>query len=262
MRSALTFCLFFWAGSVLHGQIIAHFTEEQQTVFGLADKYVRQYGSTLPEFMATQSTCHYVDKKGIGTKWKQTRCVEEEVLFHGGRESYRLIGVNSKTVRPKDIQFGSTTVIEYEALIACIFEQNGAMKSRPEITWERSETVGDRKVYVFGYRIPEDRSPMRILSGSGRNGFHGLISIDGKTGEVLKIDNYWEPASRNPTFQTNRLILEYNLVSVGDRQYMLPVKMWTYIKTDKSLFRRETVVTQYRKFTVETKVTMEAPANP
>jgi hypothetical protein len=259
MRILAVLCLFFWTGGVLRAQVIAHLTEDQHAVFNLADKYVRRYASMLPEFMAVQTTCSYTDKDGLDPNWKRDRCVEEEVLFHGGRESYRLIGVNSRPVRPKDLKSGSTSVIEYEAIIMCIFEQNGAMKSHPEIGWERLEMPGNRKLCVFSYRIPEERSPM---SYGNRVGFHGLISVDQSTGEVVRIENEWEPNSRKPNFRARRTILEYGLVPIGKRQYMLPIKMWNYLKTDKKLTRRETTVTQYRKFFVDTEMTIETPVNP
>jgi hypothetical protein len=76
-------CLFIWIGNVLKAQVNANFIEEQKTVFDLADKYVRAYALSLPEFIATQSSCRYIDKKGLGTNWKRTQCVEEEVLSKG-----------------------------------------------------------------------------------------------------------------------------------------------------------------------------------
>jgi hypothetical protein len=259
MKIVTMVVLLLCTGGASNAQIIANFQEDQKAVFDRGDKYARSYGNALPNFILIQSTCVYVDKTGTAKKWKQTRCLEEEVTFHNGRDTYRLVSVNSKPVPPKDMASGSTTIIEYLALISCIFEQNSAMKSHPEIAWERSEAIGKQNLYVYSYRIPESRSA--LFMHRKRVGYHGLISIDSETGEVVRIENEWTPASKDPAFEASRTIIEYELVSIGDQRYMLPAKMHNYLQSGKRMIRKETILKEYRKFSVGAQVNFDTEPN-
>jgi hypothetical protein len=255
MRTIAWIILFFGAGAVLNAQAIAQFTEEQQTVFNLAEIYVANYKQTLSDYIIQQKTCHYLDKKGDGAKWKKTGCLEEEISFFGdwGETAKYIKGKRSDAPHcPK--------LLDYLAVPVCVFELDSRIKTQPEIVWQREETIDGRRVFVFSYRISQSRSPVYLL-GEGPDsehvGFHGSVFVDCVTGAIVRIENEIEPSAASSRHKGRKAVIEFGLVSIAGHEYMLPVNAISYAFVDKSVFKHDTIITQYRKFVVDAKIGYE-----
>jgi hypothetical protein len=255
MRNLVALLLFFIAGTILNAQAIAQFTEEQQKVFNLAEKYVEDYKQTLSDYIMQQKTCHYFDKKGDGAKWKKTGCLEEEVSFFGnwGETSKYIKGKRSHAPHcPK--------LLDYLVVHVCVFERDSRIKTQSEIAWQREEMIDDRRVFVFSYRIPQSQSPVYLL-GDGPDsehvGLHGLAFVDCATGAIIRIESEIEPSSASSRHKGRKAVIKFGPVPIAGYESMLPVEVSSYSFVDKSVFKNDTIVTKYRKFVVDTKIGYE-----
>jgi hypothetical protein len=242
----------FQIASVLNAQAVPQLTEEQQKVLDLADKYVSQYKQNISDYLFTQKTCHYLDKKGIGTKWKKTGCIQEEVSFlYDYTADSKVLNGNP----PPNMSWSKT--LDYLVVPQCVFGRDSTTKSVPEIAWQREENIDGRRIFVFSYRVPSSGSPLYIADSEkdwGTVGFHGLAFLECATGAVVRVENEIEAPSGSRHYRLIKSVIDFGLFNIQETEYMLPAKVQSYLFVEGLAMKLDTVVTKCRKFAVKTNI--------
>jgi hypothetical protein len=93
-------------------------------------------------------------------------------------------------------------------------------------------------------------------------GYRGLVYIDRDTRTVARITQEGEgiPASF-PVQQVSR-VLDYDLIAIGESQYMLPLKFTTRMRHAKLLVKNDVEFRMYRKFGAEAVIKFDETPEP
>jgi hypothetical protein len=90
-------------------------------------------------------------------------------------------------------------------------------------------------------------------------GYEGLIYVDNDTHQVARIR--MTPTTIPPTFPLQQVsnTLDYDLETIGDRQYMLPLRAEMRMRDGKMLVKNDIEFRLYRKFSAEAAITFDTP---
>ena len=224
------------------------------------------YTDNLPNFICTQENRKFKDEAWDGPQWNQYGETVAEVRFVNGQESYRTIAVDGrpsvdafKLVAGESGTFGSR--------LLGIFRP----ESKASFTRIADNVIDDREVYVLEVLLPKEHRGGGLISlGWNRLGLatwqipvgsRGLVSIEKKTGNVLRIDSH-EALGIPPDFPVReaRYRIEYGYVPLGDGTYMLPVRArYSMEMFPPTLYRHDIEWRDCRKFDAESVLTFGNP---
>jgi VWFA-related protein len=207
----------------------------------------------LPNMYATRETTHFENPPAeqemfpsrtggtstmTGTIRDQTFAVETASDFMAMHST----GVYSRTVTYRDghevldedpaqlkkdheLALGLTTSGEFGPILGLVI--GDVLTSH--VSWLRWEQGTTAPVAEFRYTVPKSNAHYKI--GITRNGnaeqltpaYHGEIQIDPETGEILRLSMVADPEPPHAAMRA-AIVVEYSLVTIGDRSYTCPVR--------------------------------------
>jgi hypothetical protein len=210
----------------------------------------------LPDFICTQLTTRTEDKSGKGTRWKKLDTLEVEFSFIGRQPRWKLLKVNQKTTRRSYSQlqngFLSDAILQFFSLPDSIFGE----QVRTQFAWARWDKIEGRRMEVFSLRVPARSSQLAFTNdyGSSVVGFHGLMYADPATQTVMRLELQLDlPGNFSP--RECSLDVDYGNVTIGEHQFLLPVKATARLRTPGGLAKNETQVVRYQKYAAAASVT-------
>ena len=118
-----------------------------------------------------------------------------------------------------------------------------------------------RPAHVFRFRVPVEHSSARLESYSpngGSNttvvGQHGYVYVDGDTRNVLRIFAEADSIPRRFPIRSAITLLDYDFATVGDRQFLLPLRAEIRLASSELSTRNEVEFREYRKYAAESRV--------
>jgi len=232
--------------------------EEQKRVLENVREYALQYTRRLPDFICTQVTRRYVDPSGMEF-WQRQDAVTARLTYFEQRENYQVVLVNS---RPSDIPYdelgGATSSGEFGTLLKEIFEP----ETKTRFAWERWATLRGKRTHVFTYRVAKAQSKWRISYQRSLDivpAYHGLIYVDRDTEMVLRVTLEAEGIPPSFPIQQAGIVLDYDYVTISDREYLLPLRFVMRMREGKLLVKNEVEFRLYRKFAADATITFETP---
>ncbi len=228
-----------------------------------ARAYALEYSQTLPDFICTEIVRRYREGIDPGT-WSLTDTLTVRLSYYGHREEYKLILVNNKVAdRSYEAMGGSISEGEFGSLLRQVFEADAST----EIRFARWDSVGDRRVAVFSYRMTPDRAryavnfvlnDQRYSTVAGRR---GLVYVEPSTGQVLRITS--EVDALPPDFPVQKLTstLDYAATEIGGRTFLLPRTAGVEMQAGAYQTRNSIEFQTYHKFDANVDVSFD-PAAP
>jgi hypothetical protein len=235
-------------------------SEEQAKIIDQARDYALNYTKQLPNFICVQVTRRDVDPTGTGNNWYHSDTITAR-LSYNGFENYEVILHNDQPVaNGKDMrQFGGTTSEgEFGSMLKEIFEP----ATHTEFSWDHWATLRRRKTYVFAYDVQQQFSQYHVEADDAPSivpAYRGLVYIDYDSKAVVKI--VMSPYDLPSTFPIHNITssLDYDLETIGDMQYMLPLRSVLTSKRDRQMTRNDIEFRLYRKFGTESTIKFETP---
>ena len=231
--------------------------EEQKRIIEEARANALAYTKRLPDFICLQLTRRYVDPSGLEIDWIKYDEIKTRLSYFEQREDYKVISVNEQlTNRPYDSLGGATSQGEFGSMLAQLF----APETRAEFQWDRHSIVRERKVWVFRFHVPRERSQWHISYQRQREviaGYKGQVYIDKDTGMVLRVSLVTEDMPRDFPINEARTALDYGFAKIADRDYLLPLHATVRMREAKLLTRNEVEFRLYRKFTAEASIAFD-----
>ena len=234
--------------------------EEQKRIIEEARTSALAYSKRLPDFICLQITRRYVDPSGLELDWFKYDEIKTRLSYFEQREDYKVISVNEQlTNRPYESLGGASSTGEFGSILAQLF----APETAANFQWDRHSALHDRKVWVFRFHVPRERSQWHISYGQRREreiiaGYRGQVYIDKETGMVLRISSVSDEVPRDFPIQEARTALEYGFAKIADRDYLLPLHATVRMREDKLLTRNEVEFRLYRKFSAEASVAFDS----
>ena len=211
------------------------------------------YSKKLPNFICTQVTRRYEDPSGLEF-WQSQDTVVEKLSFFEQKEDYKLLFVNNRAYTGQRENIGGTvTRGEFGTRMKETFDP----KSAAEFEWERWATLRGKRMHVFRYAVPQERSEYSVAYGrrSLSLGTRGLVYIDRETYAVMRIT--LEVTEVPASFPISHIlaILDYDYSKVGNQEFVLPLKATTVARRGRTLFKNDVEFRNYNRFGAEATIT-------
>jgi VWFA-related protein len=210
----------------------------QQRMTSLVLEYLNKVLPDLPNFYATRTTVHYEEtppfEKGDAKITYESLhiadTVKDTVLYRNGYEIGEAdTGRNrkQKVDEPYLVTYGTFGPLLRGAIDAIVVAPGG-------LSWKRWEQGAGKRLAVFGYVIPQERSSYDtggccLPDGDGtsafqkRAGYHGQIAIDPTTGALLRLELIFDLKSTTPLIQS-KIMIEFGPVEIAGKSYICPLR--------------------------------------
>jgi len=234
---------------------------EQGKILDEAREYVMNYTKSLPNFICVQVTRRDVDRAGTGSSWYHMDTITARLSYNGQHEDYEVVMKNDQPVtNVKMEQLGGTVSAgEFGTMMSEIFEPD----SQARFSWDHWATLRGRRTYVFAYDIEQEFSKYHMKEvETGKEivpAYRGLVYIDRDTKMVTKITlNPYNIPSDFAVHEPHQS-LDYDLQTIGDAQYMLPLKAVLTSKLDRFGTKNDIEFRLYRKFETGSTIKFDTP---
>ncbi len=232
---------------------------QQEKIIDQARDYALNYTKQLPNFLCVQVTRRDYDPTGTGNNWYHSDTLTAR-LSYNGVENYEVILHNNQPVTNGNMrQFGGTTSEgEFGSMMKEIFDP----ETHTQFSWDHWGKLRGRKTYVFAYDVQQEFSHYRVEAEGAETivpAYRGLVYIDEDTKMVVKI--VMTPYDMPSTFPIREInsSLDYDLETIGDQQFMLPLKSVLTSKRARQMTRNDIEFRLYRKFGTESTIKFETP---
>ena len=221
------------------------------------------YARSLPDFVCTEVIQRYrlqttnrfqpgEPNPTSSTDWAPIDKLTVKLSFSQQKEDHQLELVDGMPTKLQydSLDIGVTATGEFGGMFRHIFEPD----ARASFHWESWKKVRNRRVAVYGYTVAADHSQYFVEHGTRGGevqravvGFHGTVEIDSETGDVLHFDYTADhiPAAIQLTHASTAV--DFDVVDVGGRPYLLPVRSETELDGQNSL-KNDTEFRAFGKF--------------
>lgn len=232
---------------------------EQGEILNEARLNALNYTEGLPNFLCTQVTRRRVDVSGSGN-YHLMDTIQERLRYEDGSENYEVVMVNGDIA--KDLRHdqlgGTVTSGEWATMLYEIFEPS----TETQFSWERWATLRAKRMYVFDFRVRQNRSQYRVSDqSSGLSmvaGYAGSVYIDQQTNKVMRIRMDIQGLDNFPIEQI-ALDLNYDYVDIGGQDFVLPIKSTTKSRAGSLLSWNDVEFRNYQKFTTGATINFDVP---
>jgi hypothetical protein len=207
------------------------------------------YTRSLPDFVCSQTIRRYIaasDGRKSGG-WGQTDTLSIKLSFFQQAEEHKLVLIDG---RPTDRKYeglvGATSSGEFGGILRTIFDP----ASQAALEWKSWKSVRKHRTAIYEYAISAASSPYTLRFGGRQSfvGIHGVLEIDGETGEVLHLSYIAYDIPKDLGVQSSVTTVDYDFADVGGRTYLLPVRSEAEIHSATQWARNKMEFREYRKF--------------
>jgi hypothetical protein len=234
---------------------------EQEALLASMRRYAEDYIGNLPNFTCDQVTEQFESGRKAN-RWHKGDTLTSKLIFNEGREQRSLQLVNDKPLQPG--RRLARTPLATEGEFGILLSNVMGEASKPVLTWNRWEAIGDRRLAVFGYAIDAQHSTMRLGLSSAVQAvvaYHGQIFADPATGIVWRITNVADDIPEEVKTRSISTTVHYGQVTIASNAYVLPVHATVLLNTGSSNIRNEMEFKNYRKFGADSTIIYSNP-NP
>jgi hypothetical protein len=259
---ARSVCILLLLASTQHAQDSTPPTPREQAVMlARVRREALRYQQELPDFICLQVTTRSVDETGTGQHWKRQDRFEVEDSYVGRFVNHKLIMLNGKPARKNYRQlsgFLSESVLHSVGFLpGWLFSP----QAKTEFQWVRPAVVNGRPVQVFKVHLAPSDSQFTISTERRPvvAGIDGFIYVDAMAATVrrFEIQMILPP---DAAIQEGSVDIDYDAVSISERQFLLPVKFEVKASFGGTLGKNETQVVRYQKYAADTSIHFEDPS--
>lgn len=236
---------------------------EQLRIWNTARENSLRFTDSLPDFICNEVVRRYTDPDNKG-RWRLADTLVLKLTYFDRHEDYKLVTINNRSTGMSYEQVGGAiTEGEFGSMLAAIF----ALKSRTDRSWDHWTTLRRRPTHVYTFSIAAANSEYQITSGTSARdeervaaGQRGYLYIDDATKMVVRLTAVADGIPPGFPVRKVNLLLDYDFVDVGGRQYLLPLHSETSMDALPVEHRNETDFLLYRKFSADATITFEDSA--
>ena len=224
--------------------------EEQQAIISEIREYARNYSKSLPDFICTQVTRKYVDRRS-SDYWQPVLTVMEHLTYFEQQEHYKVSMVNDRSVDLSHEQLGGAgSSGDFGSMLKVTLNP----KADALVEFDRWGKLRGKICYVFSYRISSGNSEYSILwERTDRiiTAYRGLIYVDKDTHLIIRLTLEAVDIPASFPVQEASEILDYDYVKISDREFLLPLKAQVFMRHDRERTRNDIDFRAYRKYSAE-----------
>ncbi|HLJ46860.1 MAG TPA: VWA domain-containing protein [Bryobacteraceae bacterium] len=230
--------------------------DEEKRILDIARQRALEYGSTIPNFTCIQKTRRLIDPAG-SNKWRVSDNMTELLRYIDHEEVRQPLEANGvKIESPRANLRGFLSTGEFSLLPESIFSP----EAKAAFTWKDQANIGNHPCHIFSFHVDAKLSKYALRAGPNGNfkrnvAFHGLVYIDSNSFAIRRISIEAENVPADFPIQASSMSMNYDVMQLGEHEYMLPVAAEVLARTGKRrLVRNEINFRDYRRFGSESTV--------
>jgi hypothetical protein len=226
---------------------------DQKAVWEAAAKNATGYLAQLPNFLCIQETHRFTASAKTPDQLTEADSYLDQLVFEDGKERYQRLETNGEKVDAAPVEDkGVASRNEFGSLLRGLFDPDVAATYH----WAgRSMTLGVL-CQVFEFQVSRAKSNFVLHSGSNvaAAAYTGRVFIDENNGMVRRLTIEGGELPKDFRLQSPALSLDYGMVKIGDKDYLLPLRSVLQLRQAKTFIRNESVFRGYRKWQAESLV--------
>lgn len=198
---------------------------EQEGLSRTLREYAFHYLHAIPNFVCKATVSRFDDDPALGKYepgeiWNHLRPRDVSVNLLSvvdGKESYQLQSVHGA---PRDIGGGMSSFGEFITVMVAPFVAGSGV----ETAWEGWDVVAGKRVGVFGYRVPPERSQFTVYAGQEHinAGYKGRFFLDPVSGAVVRVTRQAVNLPRDFPTKRSDTAVDYRAVAIAGKAVFLP----------------------------------------
>jgi len=225
---------------------------DQKQLWDAAAKNAMGYLAQLPNFRCVQETHRFTAPAKTPDQLKEADSYQDELIFEDGKESYQRLETNGEKVdtAPADDK-GVALHKEFGTMLHGLFDPDVAATYH----WAGRSMALGVLCQVFEFEVSRAKSNFVLHSGNNVESaaYNGRVFIDEDTGMVRRL-TIQGTTTKDFGLQSPSLSLDYGMVKIGEKDYLLPLRSVLQLRRAKIFVRNESVFRGYRKFQAESQI--------
>jgi hypothetical protein len=227
--------------------------EIQKQLWDSAAKNAMGYLDQLPNFRCVQETHRFTAPAKTPDQLKEADSYQDELIFEDGKERYQRLetnGVKADTAPTEDKGISSRN--EFGSLLRGLFDPDVAATYH----WAGRSMALGVLCQVFEFEVSRAKSNFVLHAGTSvaSVAYTGHVFIDEETGMVRRLTIQGIGLAKDFGLQSPSLSLDYGMVKIGEKDYLLPLRSTLQLRQAKVFVRNERVFRGYRKFQADSQI--------
>jgi hypothetical protein len=176
---------------------------------------------SLPNYVCHQVTTRYANQTRT-TDWQPIDVITTDLVYEGGKESYRNLQINGKTSKKAPEESGAWSTGEFGTILEDLFSP----ATQADFRFIKDSSIAGLSSAVFDFSVERPNSHWRI-SVPGQfvqPAYQGTIWVDKKTFRVLRIEMQARQMPKDFPEDTVESAVDYQYLTLGSaQQFLLPV---------------------------------------
>jgi len=246
-------------------------SEEQSSILDDVREYALNYSKTLPDYICTEVVRRYVaptpggrygGRAGTDPSWQLANTLTIRLSYFEQKEDYKLVLVNN-TVTQEDYRKvgGTMSQGDFGSMTRQVFEP----ATEAHFDWDHWGKMRGRDTYVFTYHVSQARSQWHILTDGNLDiitAYKGLVYVDHETHQILRITLEAVEVPQSFPVKYASDVLDYDYQTLGDQQFLLPLKGEVRINTGEVLTKNDNEFRLYHKYTSSSDIKFDTDTPP
>lgn len=227
--------------------------ETRKQLWDSAARNAMGYLNQLPNFRCVQETHRFTAPVKAPNQLKEADSYQDELIFEDGKERYQRLEANGVSADHAPIEDkGISSRNEFGSLLRGLFDPSVGAAYH----WAGRSMALGALCQVFEFEVSRAKSNFVLHYGAAVEpaAYTGRVFIDEESGMVRRLTIQGTGLSKDFGLQTPSLSLDYGMVKVGEKDYLLPLRSTLQLRQAKVFVRNETVFRGYRKFQAESQV--------
>ena len=196
-------------------------SKAQLQLVSRAQDWAGSFLQGLPNYIC-QEVATASERVSKDSGWEPKKVLTAKIVFENGKERYEDITVDGKRTNKGMLETGGTsTTGEFASVL-----QNVMLQSTADFKYLQSTTLGEVPTSVFDLHVALPHSGWMIIAGGQtlRPEYKGSIWVDRSSAQIRRLELQAVSTPDDFPFDKIELAVDYDLVHLGTRQFLLPVR--------------------------------------
>jgi hypothetical protein len=231
--------------------------EQQGKILDDVREYVRNYDSTLPDFICLEVEDREVaDRNGARfasePSYRTADTITSKVTYFQHKEEKTPILNGSRPVTGTyESLGGATSRGDFETALLLLFDP----RTEARFEWARWTTLRTRLTMVFSYHVSESRSQYKIGVSDRKieriTAYSGEVYVDAEPPHaVTRMKTSAQEIPPDFPIRKADTVLDYAYADIGGQQFLLPYNEEVRLDSEGQLSRNKNSFQHYRKYEV------------
>ncbi|MGB6690495.1 MAG: hypothetical protein WBE76_21885 [Terracidiphilus sp.] len=199
--------------------------DEIKSLLAEATQSANDYWASLPNFTCQQVMERFAGSNGKNN-WEHIDTLTGRLDYFEHQEEWEFQEYEKDHKKSHDSSSDTGRGVSEFGIFGGVIRGLFRPSAKAEISWFETDSLGDGTVQVFKYRVAKENSNLFLRASSTQVvlvGFHGMVYIDSATHGVRRITQIADEVPKNYPIHETLVSTDYDYVSIGGRQYLLPI---------------------------------------